>query len=395
MQLDLSRFSPAERSTLQLRVLYEGAGYRKFRCSHFEEYSLYQQNERFLSDSQVITFTDLDGKLRAIKPDVTLSIAKNAQPAAGECKKYYYTEQICRPSRESHTFSEISQMGLECIGAVGAAEQAEVVRLALESLASLEVPTVLEVSHMGFVTALLDTLHVDAAARPRLLELLRDKNAHELHAAALQSGLDEAAANGVILLRMQHVVFGVQQIRHQRVAVRKIMDDRVMAYVVDANRHLAVAERTFTARMRVIHKLLEQAGGTTFRGRAEQARDDGGVGPVARTRGAEGAVQTHPETHGAHQQITRQRGAGFREMVPCLHGADGVGTGRSGPHFEQVEQRGIDVSLRHGDLLNPGLRALVLEAFAARNGRPETRPEKPLIFSDQKKLKTRRVVLEP
>jgi len=121
MQLDLSRFSPVERSTLQLRVLYEGAGYRKFRCSHFEEYSLYQQNERFLSDSQVITFTDLDGKLRAIKPDVTLSIAKNAQPAAGECKKYYYTEQICRPSRESHTFSEISQMGLECIGAVGAA----------------------------------------------------------------------------------------------------------------------------------------------------------------------------------------------------------------------------------------------------------------------------------
>ncbi len=98
MQLDLSQFSPAERSTLQLRVLYEGAGYRKFRCSHFEEYSLYQQNERFLSDSQVITFTDLDGKLRAIKPDVTLSIAKNAQPTAGECKKYYYTEQICRPA---------------------------------------------------------------------------------------------------------------------------------------------------------------------------------------------------------------------------------------------------------------------------------------------------------
>ena len=208
MQLDLSRFSPAERSTLQLRVLYEGAGYRKFRCSHFEEYSLYQQNERFLSDSQVITFTDLDGKLRAIKPDVTLSIAKNAQPTAGECKKYYYTEQICRPSRESHTFSEISQMGLECIGAVGAAEQAEVVRLALESLASLEVPTVLEVSHMGFVTALLDTLHVDAAARPRLLELLRDKNAHELHAAALQSGLDEAAANALTTILSLHGPFG-------------------------------------------------------------------------------------------------------------------------------------------------------------------------------------------
>ena len=197
MQLDLSHFSPVERSTLRLRVLYEQAGYRKYRCSRFEEYSLYQQNERFLADSQVVTFTDLDGHLRAIKPDVTLSIAKNAQPAPGECKKYYYTEQICRPSRESHTFTEISQMGLECIGAVGSAGQAEVVGLALQSLASLEVPTVLELSHMGFVTALLDELGVESSARPRLLELLRDKNAHELRAAALAAGLDGEVAGAL------------------------------------------------------------------------------------------------------------------------------------------------------------------------------------------------------
>ncbi|MEE0801636.1 MAG: ATP phosphoribosyltransferase [Gemmiger sp.] len=201
MQLELSDFSAVERSTLRLRVLYEKAGYRKFRCSRFEEYSLYQQNERFLADAQVITFTDLDGHLRAIRPDVTLSIAKNAQPAPGECKKYYYTEQICRPSRESHTFAEISQMGLECIGAVGPAEQAEVLRLALQSLAVLEVPVVLELSHMGFVTALLDAVGVDPAVRPRLLELLRDKNAHELCAEARRAGLSAEAVRelGAIL----------------------------------------------------------------------------------------------------------------------------------------------------------------------------------------------------
>ena len=121
MELDLTAFRPAERSTLRLRVLYEQAGYRKYRMARFEEYALYQQYESFLPDAQVVTFTDLDGKLRAIKPDVTLSIAKNAQPAPGTCKKYYYTEQVCRPSRESHTFTEISQMGLECLGAVGSA----------------------------------------------------------------------------------------------------------------------------------------------------------------------------------------------------------------------------------------------------------------------------------
>ena len=149
---------------------------------------------RFLPDSQVITFTDLDGKLRAIKPDVTLSIAKTAQPAAGECKRFYYNEEVCRPSRESHTFQTIHQMGLESMGAVDADEQAAVVRLALQSLAALDVPTVLEVSHMGYLTGLLDALNVPAEARARLLDFLRAKNAHELRTAALDAGLDDTAA---------------------------------------------------------------------------------------------------------------------------------------------------------------------------------------------------------
>ena len=156
MEIELKSFTPAEQATFRLRALYEGAGYRKYRASRFEEYALYQEYQRFLPDSQVITFTDLDGKLRAIKPDVTLSIAKTAQPAAGECKRFYYNEEVCRPSRESHTFQTIHQMGLESMGAVDADEQAAVVRLALQSLAALDVPTVLEVSHMGYLTGLLD-----------------------------------------------------------------------------------------------------------------------------------------------------------------------------------------------------------------------------------------------
>ena len=163
MEIELNRFTPAEQATFRLRALYEQAGYRKYRASRFEEYALYQEYQRFLPDAQVITFTDLDGKLRAIKPDVTLSIAKTAQPAAGECKRFYYNEEVCRPSRESHTFQTIHQMGLESMGAVDADEQAAVVRLALQSLAALDVPTVLEISHMGYESA--------AAALTGLLDL--------------------------------------------------------------------------------------------------------------------------------------------------------------------------------------------------------------------------------
>ena len=216
MELDLSSFKPAERATLRLRVLYEQAGYRKYRMSRFEEYSLYQENRSFLSDAEVITFTDLDGHLRAIKPDVTLSIAKNAQPAAGECKKYYYTENVYRPSRESHTFAEISQMGLECIGAVTPALQAEVVRIARQSLAALETPFVLEVSHMGFVQALLDDLKVPETARPGLLALLRDKNGHELRAAAGRAGLDAKGTAALCALLGLHGPLGAALVQAQK-----------------------------------------------------------------------------------------------------------------------------------------------------------------------------------
>lgn len=200
MEIQLQNFTPAEQATFRLRALYEQAGYRKYRCSRFEEYALYQEYQRFLPDAQVVTFTDLDGKLRAIKPDVTLSIAKTAQPIPGECKRFYYNEEVCRPSRESHTFQTIHQMGLECMGAVDSAAQAEVVRLAVESLGALQVPTVLEVSHMGYVTGLLDALQVPAPARRRLLELLNEKNAHELYAAARAEGLDEEGADSLCAL---------------------------------------------------------------------------------------------------------------------------------------------------------------------------------------------------
>ena len=184
MEFDLSYLQPKERASFGLRALYEAAGCRKYHMGRFEEYGLYQENRSFLSSEQVITFTDLDGRLLALKPDVTLSIAKTAQPAAGETLKYYYHENVYRPSAESHTFKEISQMGLEMLGAVGEAQVQQTVRLAAQSLGQLGAAWVLEVSHMGYLFGLLDALAVPENARPALLGSLREKNAHELRAAA-------------------------------------------------------------------------------------------------------------------------------------------------------------------------------------------------------------------
>ncbi len=64
-----------------LRALYSKFGYRPYRMSKFEEYDLYAGNRSFLPSGGVITFTDTNGRLMALKPDVTLSIAKNLAAA--------------------------------------------------------------------------------------------------------------------------------------------------------------------------------------------------------------------------------------------------------------------------------------------------------------------------
>lgn len=145
---------------MRCRALYEAAGCRKYHMGRFEEYGLYQENRSFLSSEQVITFTDLDGRLLALKPDVTLSIAKTAQPAPGETLKYYYHENVYRPSAESHTFKEISQMGLELLGEVKEPEVRQTVCLAARSLEQMGQPWVLEISHMGYLFGLFDALAV-------------------------------------------------------------------------------------------------------------------------------------------------------------------------------------------------------------------------------------------
>ena len=132
------------------------------------------------------TFTDLDGRLMALKPDVTLSIAKNTKADKNTCEKVYYLESVYRESKESHTYKEISQMGLECMGGVDDCVIAEVLALALKSLADFETDYVLKISNMDFVVGLMEELPVNADQKDIILGLIRTKN---------RSGLEKLCAD--------------------------------------------------------------------------------------------------------------------------------------------------------------------------------------------------------
>lgn len=121
----------------RLEALWRRFGYAPYKMSRFEEYELYVRNKDFLQSDRVITFSGKDGRLLAMKPDVTLSIVKNAPEAPGAVRKVYYRENVYRQDRDSGAFKEILQAGLECVGDLGAYEAAEVVYLAAKSLEAI------------------------------------------------------------------------------------------------------------------------------------------------------------------------------------------------------------------------------------------------------------------
>ena len=168
---------PEERVLYALRGLYRQYGYSQFKMGKFEEYDLYVRNKDFLVSDGIITFTDTDGRLMALKPDVTLSIIKNAREIPGCVQKLYYNENVYRVSGSTHCFKEIMQTGLECIGDVGLYNLCEVISLAARSLELIDEGYVLDLSHMGVVSALVDALGLDAGRRESVLKCIGEKNA--------------------------------------------------------------------------------------------------------------------------------------------------------------------------------------------------------------------------
>ncbi len=188
-----------ERISLSLRSLYKSYGYLPYKMSKFEEYDLYAGNKDFLVGDGVITFTDTDGRLMALKPDVTLSIIKNDVDGKGK-RKVYYNENVYRISAKTKQFKEIMQVGLECIGDIDSYDVYETVCLAAESLAKISDSFVLDISHQGIFSAILQEIGGGEAFSKEVLRAIGEKNPHETAALCQKYGVAETGKEKLLTL---------------------------------------------------------------------------------------------------------------------------------------------------------------------------------------------------
>lgn len=180
-----------EQVIFSLRGLFEQYGYQKFKMSKFEEYDFYADNRSFLSSETILTFTGLDGKLLALKPDVTLSIVKNTKGNRDTAERVYYNENVYRARKGAGEYKEIMQVGLEYIGAVDEYATLEVLLLAQKSLKAISENYILDISHMGFAAGLLEECELPYAQQKAVLSCIREKNPHGIRAVCAEVGLAE------------------------------------------------------------------------------------------------------------------------------------------------------------------------------------------------------------
>lgn len=193
-------FANEEAAVMNLSSLYRQYGFKQFKMSKFEEYDLYAKNKDFLLGSDVITFTDTNGKLMALKPDVTLSIVKGSNDTFDEPEKVYYSENVYRVDKGTHRFKEIMQVGLECLGNLDIYSVSEVIMLAKKSLDAISSRNILDISHMGFIMGLLDDTGLSDKQKKKIISCIREKNTLSIKAYCEEFSLDEKVSEALIVL---------------------------------------------------------------------------------------------------------------------------------------------------------------------------------------------------
>lgn len=179
-----------EKIIFTLRSLYQKYGYMPYKMSKFEEYDLYLKNKDFLVSDNIITFTDTDGKLMALKPDVTLSIIKNLKDKTDSVQKVYYNENVYRVSKGTQSFKEIMQAGLECIGNIDSYTIYEVLMLGAESLNAISKDFIMDISHLGIVSRVIDSAVNSQDIKTKIIKCIGEKNLSELSAIEKSENVD-------------------------------------------------------------------------------------------------------------------------------------------------------------------------------------------------------------
>mgnify|MGYP002747524869 FL=1 len=164
---------------LNIRKIYDSYGYKKISLPSFEEYDLYNENKDFI-DRNVLTVMSPNGKLLALRPDITLSVAKKvSKDQSLKYSKIYYQENTYNLTKYVG-YEEDEQLGIELIGKESTFLDFEIINLAVKSLDIINKKSMIVLSHAGFISSVFENFDLEYEIKEQILDCINRKNSHDI-----------------------------------------------------------------------------------------------------------------------------------------------------------------------------------------------------------------------
>jgi ATP phosphoribosyltransferase regulatory subunit len=191
----------------RLRRKVEDVAMSVFADWHYEEvitpsvdyYDLFEQGMGQREAQRGFRFTDNDGRLLALRPDVTSSVARMAATLLADRPRplrFCYAAPVFRQQTQSHAEwrRENTQLGCELIGSDG--NDLEVLRLAAEILSRLELRSkyCITINNVEIFNGVAANLKLEPRAREELRRLIDTRQGAELQQFLHDCGGGEARA---------------------------------------------------------------------------------------------------------------------------------------------------------------------------------------------------------
>ena len=167
--------------------VFEGWNYEEVITPSVDYYDLFEQGMGQREAQRGFRFTDNDGRLLALRPDVTSSVARMAATLLSERPRplrFCYAAPVFRQQTQSHAEwrRENTQLGCELIGVGGKPADLEVLRLAAEILSRLNLESryCITINNVEIFNGVAAQLRLETAAREQLRRLIDTREAAEL-----------------------------------------------------------------------------------------------------------------------------------------------------------------------------------------------------------------------
>lgn len=167
--------------------VFEGWNYEEVITPSVDYYDLFEQGMGQREAQRGFRFTDNDGRLLTLRPDVTSSVARMAATLLSERPRplrFCYAAPVFRQQTQSHAEwrRENTQLGCELIGVGGKPADLEVLRLAAEILSRLNLESryCITINNVEIFNGVAAQMSLDTPAREQLRRLIDTREADEL-----------------------------------------------------------------------------------------------------------------------------------------------------------------------------------------------------------------------